>query len=80
MEKKLYKLLSKILEIPAKNINDDVSPENTSSWDSFNGLMIASELEKQFRVRFTIDEIIDVKNVRDIKRHLKNHGIKFNEK
>lgn len=75
---KLYKLLSKILGISTRNINDKTSPDNTPSWDSFNGLMIASELEKQFKIKFTVSEIIDVKNVGDIKRHLMGHGIKFN--
>jgi acyl carrier protein len=74
-EKKLYNLLSKILEIPAKSINDKTAPENVESWDSFNGLMIATELERVFEATFTIDEVISVKNVGDIKKNLRNHKI-----
>jgi acyl carrier protein len=33
------------------------------------------ELEAEFKVKFTIDEAMDVKKVLDIKRHLKNHGV-----
>ena len=76
-EQKLYKLLSEILEMDVKDINDEISVEKTVNWDSFNGLIIASELERQFEVKFLIEEIVDVKNVSDIKRHLSNHGIKF---
>ena len=36
------------------------------------------ELENHFNVKFTISEIIDVKNVADIKRHLKNHNVDLN--
>lgn len=74
-EKKLYNLLGRILEIPVKSINDETAPENVESWDSFNGLMIATELEKVFETTFTIEEVISVKNVGDIKKNLRNHGI-----
>jgi len=33
------------------------------------------ELEQTFEVKFSIDEAMDVKNVADIKLHLKNHGV-----
>jgi len=32
-----------------------------------------------FNITFSIDEIMDVKNIADIKRHLKNHGVDINE-
>lgn len=76
-EKKLYKLLAKILNIPVKNINNKTSPENASSWDSFNSLMIIAELEKQFKVNFMIEEVANIKNVGDIKKYLENRGVKF---
>jgi acyl carrier protein len=74
-EKKLRDLLAGILKIPPSSINDNTSPENTESWDSFNGLMIATELEKTFKTSFTIKEVISVKKVADIKRTLKKHHI-----
>ena len=45
------------------------------SWDSFNGLVLVDELDNHFKVKFTISEITDVKNVADIKRHLKNYDV-----
>jgi acyl carrier protein len=36
-------------------------------------------LETNFSVKFSIDEAMDVKNVADIKRHLKNHGVILND-
>ena len=60
-------------------ITDDSSPETIANWDSFNGLLLVDELEKGFNVQFSMDEIMDVKNVKDIKRHLKNHGVNPDE-
>jgi len=76
---KLKKIIAKVLELPTKKINDQLSPDNTPSWDSFNGLMLVSELEKAYGVSFTMAEIIGIKCVADIKKCLQKHGIKKNE-
>ena len=79
MSNDLYKIIAKILSISESGISDESSPENIESWDSFNGLMLVDELENHFNVKFTISEIINVKNVADIKRNLKNHNVDLNE-
>ena len=79
MSKKLYDIISKVFSIQISEINDESSPETIESWDSFNGLILVDELENSFNIKFSISEIIDVKNVKDIKRHLKNHGVDLND-
>lgn len=76
---RLYKLLARVLKVDEKEINENSSPANISAWDSFNGLLLADELEKEFGISFTMEEIMDVVDVKDIKRHLKNHGINPDE-
>ena len=66
-EIKLCKLLADILKINSEDINDEMSPDSVETWDSFNGLMLAAELEKVFKVNFDMEEIISTKNVGDIK-------------
>ncbi len=75
MSEKLYLLISKVLKISLSEINDETSPQTVSTWTSFNGYVLLSELENTFNVKFSIDEVMDVKNIADIKRHLKNHGV-----
>ena len=79
MSKKLYVLISKVMNLPVHIINDDSGPESIESWTSFKGYVLLSELETVFNVKFTLDEAMDVKNVADIKRHLNNHGIILND-
>jgi len=79
MPEKLYEIISKVFSVPISEINDESSPETIESWDSFRGLVLVDEIESNFNVKFSISEIIDVKNVKDIKKHLKNHGIDLNE-
>ena len=71
----IKRIIAKVFSIPESEIDDQTGPENTEKWDSFNGLMLVDELENYFKIKFTISEITDVKNVLDIKRHLKNHNI-----
>ena len=79
MSKKLSDIISKVFSIQISEINDESSPETIESWDSFNGLILVDELESSFNIKFSVSEIIDVKNVKDIKRHLKNHGVDLND-
>ena len=79
MSEKLYDIISKVFSVPLTEINDESSPETIESWDSFNGLILVDDLESNFNVKFTVSEITDVKNISDIKRHLKNHGINVDE-
>lgn len=76
-ETKLYNLLARVLEVSVENINDQSSPDNIENWDSFNGLMIATDLEKEFDVHFSIEEVVSVKKVADIKQNLRNHAVKI---
>jgi len=79
MSKKLYDIISKVFSVQISEINDESSPETIESWDSFNGLILVDELESNFNIKFSVSEIVDVKNVKDIKRHLNNHGVDLNE-
>lgn len=77
MRKILFDLLAEVFSISSSEINDYSSPETIENWDSFNGLVLVDKLESEYNIKFTMDEIEDVSNVSDIKRHLKNHGVKF---
>ena len=73
--KTVEEILNQVLGVNPKSISDSIRPEDIEGWDSFNGLMLVTALEKNFNVSFTIDEISEVKNVGDIKKILKKHGI-----
>ena len=74
---KLLALLSNVLDLVPESITDSTSPENTEAWDSFNALVLVSELESEFNVSFAMDEVYGVKCVKDIKEALKRHHVNF---
>jgi acyl carrier protein len=79
MSKKLYDIIAKVMDIPIDEITDNSSPETIPSWDSFNSYILLDELESEFKTEFTIDEITETKNVSDIKKHLKTHGVNLDD-
>ncbi len=78
MSSRFYEIVSKVFSIPIAEINDNSSPETIEKWDSFHGLVLVDALETEFNVKFTLGEITEVNNISDIKKHLKNHGVKTN--
>ena len=79
MSEKLYKIISQVMKIDVSTISDELGPETIENWTSFNGYVLLNELETGFDVKFTINEAMDVKNISDIKRHLRNKGIGVDE-
>ena len=76
---RLKLILSNVLNIPPDTITDETSPDNVDLWDSLAGLMLVTELEGQFNIKFSMDEVVAIKNVGDIKRSLSLHGVVLNE-
>ena len=69
--------MGQVLVVSPKIITDATKPEDIESWDSFNGLVLVTELEKNFKVKFSLEEVVSVKKVGDIKKVLKDHGVKI---
>ena len=49
---KLLTLLSGVFKVDARVINDETSPENIDTWDSFNTLKMIMEIENEFKITF----------------------------
>ena len=77
MSNQLYEIISKVMKVPESSLIDTMGPESIERWTSFNGYVLLHELETGFDVKFTIDEVMNVTTIADIKRHLKNKGIIF---
>jgi len=75
MSQKLYSIISRVMNIPVSEINDQSSPETIEKWDSFSGYILLDEIESEFNVKFTLDETLEIKNVGDFKKLLQKQGI-----
>lgn len=75
---KLRTVIARVLQVEEAMITEEASPLTIETWDSFNALMLVSELENVFKVKFTLEEVTGVKCVRDIKDNLLKRGVDIN--
>ncbi len=74
---KLNTIVARVFAIPESAVTDTASPQTVSSWDSYNALMLVSQIETGFAVTFSMDEVMEVKNIGDMKERLRCHGIEL---
>ena len=77
MSEKLYQIISKVFNVDNSKINDETSPENLEEWDSFNFYVLLNEVEKEFNIKFDIDETLEIKKIGDFKSLLQKRGIEW---
>ncbi|MEK6943365.1 MAG: acyl carrier protein [Nanoarchaeota archaeon] len=63
----LKSIMASVLRIKQEKLNDSFSRDNSEEWDSFNHLMLMSEIEKKTGIKFTIKEIESIKSFGDLK-------------
>ena len=79
MSNKLYKIIAKVLDVNISEINDQSNPQTIDSWDSMNMYVLIDEIETEFNVKFSLDEILEIKNVNDLKNLLIKSGYNLND-
>ncbi|MBI3627216.1 MAG: acyl carrier protein [Candidatus Sungbacteria bacterium] len=72
---KLSHIFSSILGIDESRITPDLSPNNTSSWDSLNAIILLTEIEKAFATKFDFNEAMSIKNFGDVTQLIESKGL-----
>ena len=54
---KVRDLLAQVLDVPAASVGPDFSASSSSAWTSLNHLMLISQIENEFGVVFSNQEI-----------------------
>ncbi len=76
-ENKLFEIIARVFDTPIKEIDEQSNPKTIPSWDSFSGYVLLDEIESAFNVSITLEEVLEIKNVGDFKKILKEKGINF---
>ena len=63
---KLKEILSRVLNIDERKVNDKLA-RGSGEWDSFNHLLLISEIEKEMNVKFVTQEIEKIKTFKDLR-------------
>lgn len=75
--KTFNQIVHEILKIPEKDIRDDLTSKDIPEWDSMNYLLFIAELEKQFSVSFSMDEVMGADSLGAIKNMLRTKGARI---
>ncbi|MGH9985937.1 MAG: acyl carrier protein [Nitrososphaeraceae archaeon] len=74
MSNNLLNIIADVMEVQVTEIDDESGPETIENWDSFRGLVLFEELETKFDVKFNLNELLNVKKIKDIKDILISWG------
>tara|TARA_B100000745_G_scaffold213309_1_gene141435 strand:+ start:6052 stop:6294 length:243 start_codon:yes stop_codon:yes gene_type:complete len=76
MNKNIYSRLSKIFDdifdIKKIKLKKTTNAKDISNWDSINNLKLIIILEKEFKIKFDPNEIVEIKNVGELIKSIEN--------
>lgn len=75
MVRKIFDLIGNVLNIDPSQISDETIHDDIENWDSLNSLLIIDEIEREFNIKISINEIIEINKVADIRQILKRHNV-----
>tara|TARA_B100000686_G_C16747175_1_gene950184 strand:- start:1597 stop:1839 length:243 start_codon:yes stop_codon:yes gene_type:complete len=76
MNKKIYSKICKIFEdifdTNKFKLKKTTSAKDISNWDSINNLKLIIVIEKEFKIKFDPDEIVEIRNVGELIQSIEN--------
>ena len=69
-------IVTEQLKIKSEDISDTLTPKDVPEWDSMNYLLFIAELEKEYKISFTMDEVLGAQSLGDVRKFLKSKGVK----
>ena len=67
---KLQEIFQTLFNMPDLEIGDSLTAKDVSGWDSFNHINLVVNIEEEFEIRFTNEEVSALQNVGDLKKLL----------
>lgn len=64
--KKLSAIFRKTFEDQTIEVKEDTSASDIQKWDSLNHIILISEIEKEFGLKFSLDDVIGFETAGDI--------------
>ena len=75
MKEKIKKIMTKVFEIESSQVNDEISQKNTGQWDSLNHLNLIVEIEEEFEVSFSPEQIGSMTSLKIILDEIKKTNL-----
>lgn len=66
MKEKILALITEVLKVPEGSITEETQISEVEAWDSLMHVMIIGELEDRLGICFSVDEALELANVKQI--------------
>ncbi len=73
--KKLFTLISEVLQIPPQKITDSLAIDNSETWDSLKHMELIVAIEEEYNINLKTSEIVAMTNVKAIRQILQKKGV-----
>lgn len=64
--KEITKIFIRILEDDSIVLNEHTTTNDIDAWDSLNHIQIITAIEKYYKIRFDLNDLLNFKNVGDL--------------
>ena len=68
--KDLNNIFIKVFDDDSIQLNENTTTADIEAWDSLNHIQMITAVEKHFRIRFNLTELLNFKNVGDLCRSI----------
>ncbi len=75
MSDRVIDVFAEVLQVPADELNDDSSPENTPKWDSLTNMNLVLAIEDEFSVRLSTKDIVSMRSIAIVKKVLREKDV-----
>jgi acyl carrier protein len=70
----LFELIAGTLGVPPEDINEASDMRNTKKWDSLRQIMLMTEIETNYGIELSDDEMTGATSVAEIRKILRERG------
>jgi len=71
--KTFNQIVVELFGIKEEEIRDELSSKDIPNWDSMNYLLFIAELEKEFSMSFSMDEVMNAQTLGDLRLLIEKH-------
>lgn len=64
--KEITRIFTRILEDDSISLNEHTTINDVDAWNSLNHIQIITAIEKHYKIRFELNELLNFKNVGDL--------------
>ncbi len=66
IQNKVRKIILEVMQLDINNVDHHKNLKDVQEWDSFNNLMVVSEIENALKIKFTANDIYGVDTISKI--------------